>query len=71
MRKENKWKVVLTETIALLGGLAVGGLFVGKTTTGFAVLNYVPAPVHPIVGWIIIGATAIFGGMALWKAVTK
>lgn len=61
-----KW---LGALLALLGTVALGGLFASKATTGYAVLSYVPSVVHPIVGWaIIIGAIGAFA-FNVYKAV--
>lgn len=45
--------------VALMVGVAVGGLFIGGTTLGLPLLKYVPELVHTIVGWVVVVGTVV------------
>ncbi len=68
--KTKVWKWV-TSVIALITLLALGGLFVSKLTIGFPLLKYIPAIVHPWVGWILIAIGSIQFIILLVLAIVK
>lgn len=70
-KEKNQWKAPLMGVFALLTAFIIGGLFINGSTTGNVVLGYVPGAVHPIVGWIIVIAAAVFGVMGAYKLVRK
>ena len=71
MAKKFDWKVTAMGTFTLLTAFIVGGLFISKATTGNVVLGYVPAVVHPIVGWVIVVVAAVLGVMGAYSLVRK
>lgn len=68
--KNAVWKWT-TSIITLLMSLVFGGLFVIKTTTTLPLLKYIPAMIHPIVGWTLIAIGLIQFIIMLVLAIAK
>jgi|GEM_PF-5300650 len=60
-----------TSILALITSLIIGGLFAVKTTVGLPILKYIPAFVHPIVGWALIAIGLIQFIIVLVLAIAK
>lgn len=70
-KKTNKWMTITMGVFMLLLAFIVGGMFISGSTTGNVVLKYVPAVVHPIVGWLIVAIAGILGVLGVYRLVTK
>lgn len=57
--------------LLLLTAFIVGGMFISGSTTGNVVLGYVPAVIHPIVGYLIVIVAALLAIMGIWGYVKK
>ena len=51
--------------LGVVGGIAVGGLFLDGTTMANPILKILPEMVHTLVGWITIALPIIGIGMKL------
>ena len=53
MAKNNLISLVLA-VVAVLSGIAIGGLFLDGTTLANPILGIIPQTIHSIVGWVIM-----------------
>jgi hypothetical protein len=52
-------------TLGVIGGVALGGLFLNGTFLSTWGLKILPNLVHQIVGWLFIGGALLLGVLAL------
>jgi hypothetical protein len=54
-------------TLGVVGGVALGGLFINGNTLVLPVLKWLPEIVHTVVGYLFVGGSLLSGALAIFS----